>query len=86
MFWVAAPLMVELSMTTMLPGCDHGEVGLGGDDHSESLEIGERFDVRIAVVIEREFAEIDGASFRRDGPENVGQDIRVRIWWRLRGR
>jgi hypothetical protein len=56
-------------------GLRHGEVGLGGDNHSERLKVREGFDVRIAVVIERQFAEVDGASFGRDGPENVGQEL-----------
>ena len=66
-------------------GLAHGEIGLGGHDHSEGLQVGERFDVSVAVVIEREFAEVDGASLRARQPRERRSDIRGRTWWHLRG-
>ncbi len=54
-------------------GLAHGEVRLGGNDHAEALQVGEGLDLRVAVMIKREFAKVDRASLGRNGPENVGQ-------------
>ncbi len=53
-------------------GRGHGEVGLGGDDHAKGLQVGEGFEVRVAVL-EGDFTEIYGTSLGGDGPEHVGQ-------------
>ena len=36
-------------------------------------------DVRVAVVIERKFAEINGAALRRHSPGNVGQEFETKL-------
>ena len=45
-------------------GLGDGEVGLGGDDHAEALQVGIGFELRVAVMVQREFAEVNGTSLR----------------------
>ena len=51
------------------------EIRLGSYDHAERLQVGIRFDVGVAVVIERKFSEIHWTSLRRNRPGNVGQEF-----------
>ena len=51
----------------------HGEVRLSGNDHAEALQVGEGLELRVAMMIKREFAEVHRASLRRNRPEHISQ-------------
>ena len=52
-------------------GLGHGEVGLGGDDQAEGLQVGGGQKLGV-VAVERQFAEINGAPFGSDAPQHEG--------------
>ncbi len=54
-----------------VPGLRHRKIGLRSNDHSKRLQVGVRLHVRVAVVIKREFAQIDWAPLRRNCPRNI---------------
>ena len=54
-------------------GANDSIVRLGGDDESEGLQIGGDVELVFSVVAGKHFAEIDGAAFGSDGPQNISE-------------
>jgi hypothetical protein len=53
-------------------GLGDREIGFSGDDHAESLHIGDGFHFA-AAIFENDFAKINSTAAWRDGPEDVGE-------------
>ncbi len=67
-------------------GLRDGKVGLCGDDHPESLQLSRYIQLAVGGPVQQNFSQVRCPPFRRDGPQNIGQELGAKFGGRFQDR